>query len=102
MGSERIVSKDGTIQDGAAIRQLRVQRKLRLGPAAELVGCHPKHLSRIEREKRGASPIMLQQIADAFGVKPERLRKRKAPSSGKAQAVRMNAAAVIPHERDAA
>lgn len=86
MGSERVVSKDGTIQDGAAIRQLRVQRKLRLGPAAELVGCHPKHLSRIEREARGASLIMLQQIADAFGVKPERIRKRKNPPTRNGQA----------------
>ena len=77
MGSERVVSREGVIQDGQAIRELRVRRKLRLEPAAELVGCHPKHLSRIEREMRGASPVMLQQIADAYGVDPERIRKRK-------------------------
>jgi transcriptional regulator with XRE-family HTH domain len=77
MGTERVVGKNGVIQDGAAIRQLRVQRKMRLAPAAELVGCHYKHLSRIEREMRGASLIMLQQIADAYGVSPERIKKRK-------------------------
>ena len=77
MASERVVGKDGVIQDGAAIRQLRVQRKLQLEPAAQLVGCHYKHLSRIEREKRSASLIMLQQIADAYGVKPADIRKRK-------------------------
>lgn len=77
MAQQNGVSRSGDQPDGPAIRRLRIQRKLRLAPAADLVGCHPKTLSRIERGVRGASPVMLQQIADAFGVKPEQI-KRKA------------------------
>ena len=61
--------------DGAAIRELRLDRELSLPKAAELVGCHFKTLEHIERGKRGASEVMLRKIARAYGVKPDEIRK---------------------------
>jgi hypothetical protein len=59
------------------MREARVRLKLNRPQAAALIGCHPKTLANLEWEARGASDVMLQQVADAYGVKPAALRKRK-------------------------
>jgi transcriptional regulator with XRE-family HTH domain len=73
----RWVRRGGALQSGAALRELRVARRLNRSQAAALIGCHPKALQHLERETRGASEVMLQQIADAYGVEPGLIRKRK-------------------------
>lgn len=60
------------------MRAIRIKRKLRLRPAAALIGCHWRYLSHMELEQRNASPIMLQQVADAYGVSPDAIRKHTA------------------------
>lgn len=59
------------------MREARVRLKLNRPQAAALIGCHPKALAHLERETRGASDVMLQQVADAYGLKPADISKRK-------------------------
>jgi transcriptional regulator with XRE-family HTH domain len=76
MAPNRWVRPEGTLQDGRILRQIRIRRKLTIPQGAALIGCHPKALSNLEREQRGASEVMLQKLADAYGVKPEEIRKQ--------------------------
>lgn len=64
--------------DGDVIRALRLERGLRLKEAAALVRCHPKSLDKIERKVAGASEVMIHRIANAYGVKPDQIRRQEA------------------------
>lgn len=77
MAPRRWVNRQGALQNGQALRALRVERKLNRPEAARLIGCHPKTLAHLERESRGASDVMIQQIADAYRVKPAEFTKRR-------------------------
>jgi transcriptional regulator with XRE-family HTH domain len=89
MTPSRWVRRGGTLQDGAAMREARVHRKLNRPQAAALIGCHPKALAHLEQETRGASDVMLQRVADAYGMKPADIRKRKtqAPAGARGRKV---------------
>jgi transcriptional regulator with XRE-family HTH domain len=65
-------------QDGAVLRELRIQHLLTLPAAAEKIGCHYKTLQYLEHEQLGASEIMLEKIARAYGVRRAVLMKQAA------------------------
>ena len=68
------------------MREARVRLKLNRPQAAALIGCHPTALAHLEAERRGASDVMLQRVADAYGIKPADIRKRKARAATKTKA----------------
>jgi plasmid maintenance system antidote protein VapI len=73
------MSPSGSVlQDGAKIRELRIRRGLPITWLARSIGRHPKTLQHIEHETRGASEVMLSQIATALGTDPEKLRREPA------------------------
>ena len=78
MSPRRWVRRGGAIQDGAVLRELRIERELTIAAAAELIECHAKTLSYLETERRGASDVMLAKIARVYGVKRDTLRKQPA------------------------
>lgn len=71
-------AKPSVRQNGALIREMRIQRLLTLPAAAEQIGCHAKTLEYIERERLGASEITLEKIARFYGVPRSELRKQVA------------------------
>ena len=75
MTPTRLVRREGALQDGRAIREVRVRRGLNRSQAAGLIGCHPKALAHLEYETRGASDVMISRIASAFGIRPEQITK---------------------------
>ncbi|MGK4583454.1 helix-turn-helix domain-containing protein [Kitasatospora sp. HPMI-4] len=54
--------------NGYAIRAVREARGYSMRRVAGMAGTHRSTILRIEREQRGASPAVLQRIADALGV----------------------------------
>lgn len=63
--------------NGAAIRVIRQLRGFGLRQLAELIGTNPSHVSRIERDERGASDDIVQRIADALDVPPDAITREK-------------------------
>jgi transcriptional regulator with XRE-family HTH domain len=72
----RLVRRDGVLQNGRAIRAIRVRRGLNRSQAAGLIGCHPKALAHLEYETRGASDVMISRIASAFDVEPAEITRQ--------------------------
>jgi transcriptional regulator with XRE-family HTH domain len=71
-------SAESIRQNGALLREMRIQRLLTLKAAAKQIGCNAKSLEYFERETLGASEIMLEKIARAYGVQRSELRKQVA------------------------
>jgi transcriptional regulator with XRE-family HTH domain len=63
--------------NGAAIRTIRQLRGFGLRQLAEVIGISPTYLSRIERDQRGASDSLRQDIADALGAPVEAITREK-------------------------
>jgi transcriptional regulator with XRE-family HTH domain len=54
--------------NGAAIKAFRQLRGISLRQLAELTQSSPSHMSRIEHEQRGASDVLLPDIAAVLDV----------------------------------
>jgi transcriptional regulator with XRE-family HTH domain len=59
---------------GAAIRELRIERGVRRAELARAVGCHPKHLAKVEYGTRNPSAVLLRRIARALDATVDELR----------------------------
>ena len=75
---------------GAALRDLRRQRKLTQGGLAAAAGLHANHVSLLERGQRAPSALVLFRLADALQAHPDELARevegRLAESAGAAAA----------------
>ena len=67
--------RDDVPQDGRKLRELRERLGLSFEEAGKLIGCHAKHLQHLERQERGASDLLLRQIAKAYGVPTGKIRR---------------------------
>ncbi|URN11300.1 helix-turn-helix domain-containing protein [Streptomyces radiopugnans] len=63
--------------NGAAIRDFREARGMRLRQLADLVGIAPSFLSRIESGQRGARGRTLHRIAEELNVQIESITREK-------------------------
>jgi DNA-binding XRE family transcriptional regulator len=69
------MSQPSTNGIGAVIRELRIERGVRQAELARTVGCHPKHMQKIENGHRNPSAVMKRRIARALDISVSDLRQ---------------------------
>lgn len=67
------MSGNGGMNIGAAIKQLRLARKLTQEELAELAHTSKPNISNLERNAQGFSPVILTSLGRALGVKVSEL-----------------------------
>lgn len=64
---------NGVIQFGKKLREVRLKKNKSQGDIARILGVHRSYISGLERGTRNPSPLTVQKIAKALGVKTEEL-----------------------------
>ena len=65
--------KNGVMQFGQKLREVRLKKNKSQGDIAKVLGVHRSYISGLERGARNPSLLTVQKVAKALGVSPKNL-----------------------------